>query len=230
MTGKILLLLGPVLPVIASQAAVDYAREVRPLLEARCYGCHGPKAKTHGLRLDRKGDALKGGDSGAPAVVPGKSAASLLYRYTAGLDPDIRMPKGGPSLSPLEVDLLKRWIDEGASWPEENAPAEARRGQNNWAFRPRQRPEPPRVRNVAWVRNPIDAFILSKLEAKGWKPSPAAAPRPLLRRAHRPVRQRLQTPAGPPPMGPHELEYSNLAGWMRYTSLRSGNERRDSGP
>jgi uncharacterized protein DUF1553/uncharacterized protein DUF1549/cytochrome c len=165
-------------------AAVDYASQVRPLLESKCYACHGPKIRTHGLRLDSRVAAFKGGDSGAPAVVPGKSSASLLYRYVAGLDPDVKMPPAGPRLAAAEIDLLKRWIEEGAPWPEDAPPAQTVRGQNHWAFRPRQRPDPPGVKNTRWVRNPIDAFILTRLESKGWKPSPPATPRQLLRRVY----------------------------------------------
>src|SRR6185503_20147653 len=87
----------------------------------------------------------------------------------------------------VQIDLLKRWIDEGAPWPEEPAASSAqaaRRGENHWAFRPRTRPETPQVRNRAWVRNPIDAFILARLEAKGWTPNPPASREQLLRRLY----------------------------------------------
>lgn len=177
------------LPLVLSasaHAAVDYTRDIRPILETRCYSCHGPKAKTHGLRLDRKTDALQGGDSGAPAIVPGNSAASPLYKYVAGLDKDTVMPKGGPRLDTAQIALLKSWIDEGAQWPEDAVAVEAkpRRGENHWAFRPRQRPAIPAVKNRTWVRNPIDAFVLAKLEAQGWKPSPVASRTQLLRRTY----------------------------------------------
>ncbi|MBI1791306.1 MAG: DUF1549 domain-containing protein, partial [Acidobacteria bacterium] len=168
----------------AGAATVDYARDVRPILESRCYPCHSAKIKTHGLRLDRKADALKGGDSGAPAVAPGNSAASLLYRYAAGLDPDVKMPPAGPRLPSGEIETLKVWIDSGAVWPDENPVVSPPRGRNHWAFQARSRPAVPRVKQGEWVRNPIDAFVLAKLEANGWKPSPSAQPRQLLRRVH----------------------------------------------
>ena len=98
-------------------AAVDYSSQIRPVLEKQCYGCHGPKTAMHGLRLDRRADAFRGGESGVPAVIAGKSAASLLYRYVAGLDKSVKMPPAGPGLSAAELKLFKTWIDEGADWP-----------------------------------------------------------------------------------------------------------------
>jgi len=140
----------------------------------------------HGLRLDSRPAALKGGDSGVPALVPGKSQSSLVYRYIAGIDKDVKMPPGAP-LPAAEIETLKRWIDEGAVFPE-NAPAaideKMRRGKTHWAFQPLKPVAIPQVRQQQWVRNPIDAFILAKLEAQGWSPAPAATPQQLLRRAY----------------------------------------------
>jgi mono/diheme cytochrome c family protein len=166
-------------------AAIDYAREIRPIFEGRCYQCHGSSVQTHGLRLDRKESALKGGDSGAPAIVPGRSADSLLIRYVAGLDPRVVMPAKGERLTPAQIDLLRRWIDGGAEWPE-TAPAESAstKHRDHWAFQPVRKPPVPRARNQAWVRNPIDAFVLQKLDEHGWKPSPAAKAGDLLRRLY----------------------------------------------
>jgi len=163
----------------------DYDR-VQQILETRCYACHGSKTQTHGLRLDRKTSALKGGNSGAPAVVPGNSAASLLYKYAAGLDPEIVMPPAGPRLTAGEIQTIKSWIDSGAVWPEDPAldKPQPRRGENHWSFRRRVDALVPAVKQRSWVRNPIDAFVLAKLEAQGWKPAPAAQPRQLLRRLY----------------------------------------------
>src|SRR5688572_13961196 len=83
---------------VAPAAPVDYVRDVRPIFQKHCYDCHGPEEREHGLRLDRKADALVGGDSG-PALVAGKSAESLLVRYVSGLDPKIVMPPKGERLS-----------------------------------------------------------------------------------------------------------------------------------
>jgi hypothetical protein len=169
----------------ASLGAVDYQTEIRPLLDKYCWGCHGPKAAMHGLRLDSSDAARKGGDSGAPALVPGKSSESLMIRYAAGRDKDIVMPPKGERLSAAEVDLLSRWIDEGAAYGTE--PAQARQSpsrSSHWSFQPIRRPGVPAVRNNAWVRTPIDAFVLARLEEKGWQPSSPATPSQLLRRLH----------------------------------------------
>jgi len=157
------------------------------LIESQCLQCHGTE-KISGLDLRAREGLLKGGTRGA-AVVPGQAAASLLYRMVAG-EAEPRMPLG-QSLSADEVALLKEWIDGGAPWPKaapdaKKPPAgfktitEAQR--NYWAFRPPARPAVPRVKLASAVRNPIDAFILSALEAKGLTPSAPADRRTLLRR------------------------------------------------
>src|SRR5262245_48966698 len=135
----------------------DFIREVQPVLESRCWGCHGPKLQMHGLRLDRRADALKGGGSGVPAIVPGKSAQSLLIKYVSGLDRDVIMRPAGERLKRAEIETLRTWIDSGAAWPgqEDEKPAALR--SDHWSFQPIARPRPPDV-NSAWVRNPIDAF------------------------------------------------------------------------
>src|SRR3989442_4901756 len=97
----------------------DFVRDVRPILESRCWACHGAKLQMHGLRLDHRADALKGGGSGVPAIVPGSSAQSLLVKYIAGLDKDVVMPPTGDRLKPAEVELFRAWIDGGAAWPGE---------------------------------------------------------------------------------------------------------------
>jgi hypothetical protein len=160
----------------------DYARDIQPILEARCYACHGSKAQMHGLRLDRKSDALRGGGSGVPAIVPGNSALSLLIKYVSGTA-DVVMPPAGQRLKPAEIETLREWIDGGASWPgADDAPAVKQRS-NHWAFQPVSRPQVPEVKSE-WVRNPIDAFILQKLQSKGWQPAPAVSDRVLLRRVY----------------------------------------------
>ena len=160
---------------------IDFTRDVKPVLDKRCISCHGPKLALHGLRLDTRGGALKGGDSGAPAVVPGRSAESLLIRYVSGQDKEIVMPPSGPRLPAEEISILRQWIDEGVPYPDTAAP-EVEQRSDHWSFQPIRRPEIPAVQDRAWVRNPIDAFILAKLESKGWKPAPAARPEQLLRR------------------------------------------------
>lgn len=167
--------------VLALFLLIDYTRDVKPVLDKRCVACHGPKLAMHGLRLDSRAGALKGGESGAPALVPGRSAESLLIRYVSGQDKEIVMPPSGPRLTADEIKILKQWIDEGATYPEASAPETTQRS-DHWSFQPIRQPETPTVTDRAWVRNPIDAFILAKLESKGWKPAPEARPEQLLRR------------------------------------------------
>ncbi len=171
----------------AAKSKADFSRDVEPLFRERCYTCHGPQQQMSGLRLDSKAAALAGGYSG-PVIKPGNSAESKLIHLVAGLKKDLIMPMGGERLTPEQVGLLRAWIDQGAEWPEEGAAAkellEAK--STHWAFRPLQRPSPPKVRNNvrnrAWVRNPIDAFILAKLEAEGIEPSEEADRETLIRR------------------------------------------------
>ncbi|MGA2502212.1 MAG: DUF1549 domain-containing protein, partial [Tepidisphaeraceae bacterium] len=162
-------------PALQAQAvpAVDFQREVRPILSDNCFQCHGPDsaARQAGLRLDRQASALETRPNGAP-IVPGKSAASLLYQRISDPDPNFRMPPPDSrrQLAPAQVEILKRWIDAGAPWKEQ------------WAFQPPVKPKPPAVKDAAWVRNPIDRFILAKLEEKGMAPAPAENRRALIRR------------------------------------------------
>src|SRR5262249_43155434 len=96
---------------------VDFYRDIRPILEERCYSCHGPDKQKGGLRLDRKASALKGGDSG-PVIQPSKSAESKLIQLVSGADPDKIMPAKGARLTLRQIALLRAWIDQGAVWEE----------------------------------------------------------------------------------------------------------------
>jgi mono/diheme cytochrome c family protein len=157
-------------------AAVDFARDVRPVLADGCFSCHGPEKQRGGLRLDRKSDAARGGDSGV-VIVPGKSAESLLLRKVTSADPAERMPPKGDPLTAEQVDRLRRWIDSGAAWPE------AATHEVHWSLQPVVRPTLPTVAKTDWSRNSIDRFILARLERAGLQPSPEADRRTLIRRA-----------------------------------------------
>lgn len=167
-------------------AGAEFERDVRPILARKCYGCHGPALQKSHLRLDRREDALRGGESGIPAITPGKSAESLLIRYVSGADPKLVMPPAGPRLSAEEVSVLRAWIDGGAAWPGGAATAAEKPDPRlaHWAFQVPKKSPVPAVRDQAWVRNPIDAFVLSKLEAKGWRPAAPASGGDLLRRMY----------------------------------------------
>ena len=168
----------------AAKSQADFSRDVEPLFRERCYSCHGPQQQMDGLRLDNKAAAMAGGYSG-PVIKPGNSAESKLIHLVAGLKKDLIMPLVGERLTPEQVGLLRAWIDQGAEWPEEQgASAEElpKAKSTHWAFRPRQRPSLPKVRNQGWVRNPMDAFVLAKLEAEGIEPSEEADRVTLIRR------------------------------------------------
>ena len=169
------------LPGAPAADAIDYTRDIKPILVKNCAGCHGAVKQRSGLRLDTARAALEGGDSG-PAVVPGKSAASRLIQAVTAVKDVPVMPPKGPRLGAREIALLKRWIDEGARVPAGEASVTVPRQSKHWAFQPPQRHTPPAVKNPAWARNPIDRFILARLEKEGIRPSPEADRVTLLRR------------------------------------------------
>ncbi|MCC6344416.1 MAG: PSD1 domain-containing protein [Bryobacterales bacterium] len=181
---------------LCAQTEVDFTRQVEPLLRAKCYGCHGPAQQMSGLRLDEKAAALKGGYSGA-VILPGKSAESKLILRVTGAPGVMAMPPGTKGLPEAEAELLRKWVDGGAKWPESAAgaaPVLSKR-VSHWAFRAIERPTPPAVRDARWVRNPIDAFVLARLEREGVKPAPEADRLTLLRRAHLDLTGLPPTPA-----------------------------------
>ncbi len=162
-----------------------YREAIEPVLVKSCYGCHSAKAAKlkGGLRLDSREGLLQGGDTG-PAVVPGKPAESLLIQaiqHEEGLE----MPPKEPRLPQAVIVAFVRWVDAGAPAPSgrlENATST--NPKTHWAFQPVKKPEPPVVngKNAGWVRTPIDAFVLAKLEARGWSPAPEAPRAEWLRR------------------------------------------------
>ncbi|MEY4940979.1 MAG: hypothetical protein RIQ93_2714, partial [Verrucomicrobiota bacterium] len=166
------------LPPVFTEA-VDYARDIQPILAQNCYSCHGSEKQKSGLRLDRKSDALLGGDSGK-VIVPGKSAESILIHHVAGLDPEVIMPPEDDRLTVTEIGKLRAWIDAGAPWPNETAAGAKDSG--HWAFKPPQRVPVPNLRTRQWTRNPIDAFVLARLHEEKIEPSPEADRVTLLRR------------------------------------------------
>ncbi|MEX2175050.1 MAG: PSD1 and planctomycete cytochrome C domain-containing protein [Pirellulaceae bacterium] len=183
----------------ASAAAADdaagiefFEKQVRPILVARCYECHGGQSKRleGGLRLDSLAAAMKGGDTG-PAVVPGKPDESLLvdavnYGDLYQMPPKTRLPEG-------EVAALTKWVEMGAPWPQEEVNLAAgspdafnlaQRRAEHWCWQPLANPPVPTPRAPhSAPRNPIDAFILAKLQESKLSPAPPADPRTLIRRA-----------------------------------------------
>jgi len=146
--------------------AVDFAREIQPILAGKCYDCHGAEKPKGGLRLTSRASALRGGESGEPAFVAGASARSQLIQRITTTDENDVMPQKGAPLKPSEVALLRRWIDEGADWPD---------NLTHWAYVKPIRTAVPSVRDPqARIINPIDAFVLARLEQEGLKASPPA--------------------------------------------------------
>jgi mono/diheme cytochrome c family protein len=165
--------------------AVDYGRDIQPIFAKACYRCHGEKKQKSGYRLDLKAVALKGGDIGR-AIHTGRSADSPLIHYVAGLNPDMPMPPSGDRLTAEQIGLLRAWIDQGAVWPDSAAGAGSAQEAVWWSLRPLARPAVPTPETSAtgWVRNPIDAFILARLQDKGLSPSAEADRRTLIRRLY----------------------------------------------
>lgn len=169
-------------PQIRGESApVSFEQDIKGLLKERCISCHGQLKQKGGLRLDAGKLLVKGGKHGT-ALVAGKAGESLIMKRVLSSDEDERMPPEGNPLAPEKMALLRRWIDEGAVIPKDEAvpqsPAE------HWAFHAVRRPVVPAVKDSAWVRNEIDAFVLSKLEQRGWRPAPPADAGALLRRVH----------------------------------------------
>ena len=174
---------------VGAQVAVDFERDIRPLLLARCAGCHGAERQKGGLRLDRREAALRGGVSG-PVIIPGKAADSELVRRVMSRDTGEQMPPTGDRLTSREVSLLRAWIDTGAIWPAGSSPEELtgeprRAGKSTWwSLQPLSAPGLPPTKDIPadWAESPIDRFVYAGLTAKGLTPSPPADRRTLIRR------------------------------------------------
>ena len=168
-------------------APVDFTRDIEPILATHCYECHGAEKSRGKLRLDIRALALKGGNSG-PSVVPGNSEHSPLVRRLLGLDGEDPMPKDADPLPEAQIALIRAWIDQGAAWPEIGEQAGSAAAPStpavtgHWAYRPVARPALPPVRNVQWVRTPVDRFILARLEQEGLTPAHEAPFETLVRR------------------------------------------------
>jgi hypothetical protein len=150
-------LLGIAVSSLHSAGEVDFARDIQPIFAESCYGCHGPKVQMAGLRLD---------------TPPKPAVLGLLLQRVTSADPEKRMPKGGAALPAAKVELLRQWVAASAPDP-----------KKHWAFIPPARPTVPVVSRADWVRNPIDAFILERLDREKLAPSPDADRATLLRRA-----------------------------------------------
>jgi len=172
-----LLMLAPPLafgqgPASGARPKVDFARDVQPILAKRCFFCHGNDKSESGLRLNKQESVLAELESGEHAVVPGKPEMSALIQRVSSTEEGERMPPEGKPLTPEQIETLKRWVTEGAKWEE------------HWAFQSPEKQQPPAVIEATWISNPIDSFILNKLEQRGLKPAAAADKASLIRRAY----------------------------------------------
>ncbi|HEV8605195.1 MAG TPA: PSD1 and planctomycete cytochrome C domain-containing protein [Tepidisphaeraceae bacterium] len=156
----------------APSAPIDFDRDIRPIFAQNCYECHGPDKAKAGLRLNDPKVALSELKSGNRAIIPNEPAKSELLRRVKSTDPDEQMPPKGDRLTPLQIEKLHQWIEQGAKW------------QIHWSYRPITRPDPPPVKNAPWPRTPIDNFILQPLERQNLAPSPPADPYTLIKRLH----------------------------------------------
>jgi mono/diheme cytochrome c family protein len=180
-------------PKISPQDAEFFELKVRPLLAAKCFGCHGPKQQLGSLRLDSLLSMIKG-NSGGPVIHPGDPDKSPLLQVLT-YNGKTKMPPSG-KLPQSEIDALTHWVKIGAPWPGQQVSEAARKAaatgefvitpeqRKHWSFTPVRAAKPPVVKNRIWVRNFIDPFVLAKLEAQNLTPSPTADRRTLLRRAY----------------------------------------------
>jgi len=165
-----------------SQAAVDFVRDVRPILQKHCHACHGAGKEKSGLRLDVKALAFKGGSGHGPAIVPGKADESPIFLLASGAEPDQKMPPKGQGLNEEELGIVRKWIDAGADWPDGIDTAKVADRRDHWSFKPLSHPDLPEVRLRDWPRSPIDRFVLARLEKAGLSPSAEADRRSWIRR------------------------------------------------
>jgi hypothetical protein len=188
LASRLVLLLGSFSGLATADAADPegdrfFHERIEPVLRAECYRCHSEQADKvkGGLRLDSRAGLLQGGDSG-PAVVPNKGGASRLIqalRHEQGL----AMPPGKPRLPDSTIADFVTWVDRGVPGPRaESASSSLEDARRHWAFQPVRRASPQRARGASRVRNPVDAFVLARLEERGWSPAPPAQRRDWLRR------------------------------------------------
>lgn len=155
-------------------AEVDFAKQVYPVLKRSCFECHGEKEQEAGLRLDQRVATLQSG-----TIEPGQPEQSeLLRRVQLPAGHDQLMPAVGDPLTSQQVDALRRWILQGAAWPEDFEAA------MHWSYVAPRRPAPPTAYDTAWVKSPVDSFVLRQLEASDVTPAPRARPDKLLRRVY----------------------------------------------
>ncbi len=166
---------------LSAEEPVDYLRQIKPVLQARCFACHGVLKQKSDLRLDTAAAVLKGGKDG-PAVDVKNPADSLMIQRVTTKEESERMPPEGEPLTPVQVKLLTAWIAQGAKAPPDEQPE--RDPRDHWAFKMPVRPAVPKVADADWNQNPIDAFIEAKRQTQGLTHQTAADKRVWLRRVY----------------------------------------------
>jgi Protein of unknown function (DUF1553)/Protein of unknown function (DUF1549)/Planctomycete cytochrome C len=187
-----LLWLAAGLPLQGQTQRLDFATQVQPILVSRCTVCHGPSTQMSGLRLDSREAALKGGDSGKRAIIPGDAAQSQIILRVSSEETGRRMPPVGEPLTIEEVARLRQWIDQGAEWsapdvatgPGSQSEAIVLKEHPHWAFQRLRPVEPPPVKDHSWVKTQVDRFILAAQETQGLFPNQMASRPKLIRRLY----------------------------------------------
>ena len=163
---------------------IDFVRDVQPIFNAKCLKCHGPLRQESEYRIDVRDIALSGGANYAPNILPGKSADSPLFQFVAGQVEDMLMPAKGERLTKSETEIIRKWIDQGADWPD-SANQKAENKLDWWSLQtlPDLVP-PPNPHGFPSPNNAIDAFIHTELHDRNFAPSPSAVKRQLIRRLY----------------------------------------------
>ena len=145
------------LQTVAVAEDVNFETQIKPLLSAKCFDCHGPDVQESHLRLDRKSSMLRGGDSGEPAIIVGDSEGSHLIKLVSEKEAGkVMPPEGADRLSKEEIDVLREWIDQGAVWPGPDGAADDEPGKtDHWSFQPVRDLQPPLMNNT-WIAKPPD--------------------------------------------------------------------------
>jgi mono/diheme cytochrome c family protein len=168
-------------PIVrAEEKRIDFVRDVQPIFQKSCVECHSADNKKGRLRLDAKKLAFAGGQSGA-IITPGNAKDSTLIRRVTGAGGEKQMPFKRTPLPDEQIRILTAWIEQGAAWPD-GVDGAFKEDKVHWSFVKPVHRDAPSVKNASWVRNPIDAFILARLEKEGLKPSPEAEKFELIRR------------------------------------------------
>jgi len=165
-----------------SYAEVNFDQQVKPILNAKCTGCHGGVKRKGDLSFLNRTMALKKGKSGEFAITPGKPHESSIFHRISTQDESDRMPPEGSPLEADEIKIIEQWIKEGAVWPE------------HWAYQSYDKPQIPKVNNASWMKNEVDAFILNNLEKHKVTPSDPATKPTLIRRLYLDLHGLIPTP------------------------------------